>query len=392
MPPGWVPVRSTSAPARESIIATAANNANAAAVATWYGLKPLLDPVELLRDVLVELLVVGDQLVEVRAGAEVGLQLVVGHELLPIVGVVDLLEDVDPERLLALREAGRRHDRADDEVVADREPLRRAGRHALECRGRRARGLERAERPHLAGRAGEESLALARVVHRGHDAALMAGDGRGDRRAGGRRDELERLDPRGGLDAVEPGVLLLPRAGARHDERIGLRGGDEVLRGLPWTVVIHPEVERVEREVGDRREVRRLVRELLDDERGEEGVERDRDDAPVTLVVVHVLERHRARAALAVHRRDRLRRELQGLDDRLHLAGVDVGATARSGADDEFDGLRRWDHRAGAWRTAGRRRDRGHRRTCDRSGAIHRKYGGPMPREVRWHYCDRRHG
>src|SRR6266536_6522453 len=139
MPPGCAPVRSTSAPARE------------AAVATWYGLKSLLDPVELLCDVLVELLVVGDELLELRTRAEVGLQLVVGHELLPIVRLVHLLEHVDPERLLPGGEARGGHDRADDEVVVDREALRFARREVLERAGGRAARLEGAERTQLAG-------------------------------------------------------------------------------------------------------------------------------------------------------------------------------------------------------------------------------------------------
>src|SRR5438445_7904635 len=127
--PDCVPADGLNA-ARESNMATAAISTIAAAVASWYGLtSPLsLDPLELRRDVLMELLVLQDELPELETGLEARLKRVVRHELLPFVGVVDLLEHVDPALLLRLGQPWRRHDRAHDEVVVDGNPLRRACR------------------------------------------------------------------------------------------------------------------------------------------------------------------------------------------------------------------------------------------------------------------------
>jgi hypothetical protein len=49
-----------------------------------------------------ELLVLQDELPKLETGLELGLERIVGHEFLPLVGVEDLLEYVDPEPLLPL--------------------------------------------------------------------------------------------------------------------------------------------------------------------------------------------------------------------------------------------------------------------------------------------------
>src|SRR2546428_1605648 len=107
-----------------------------------------------------KLLVLQDELAELQARLEVRLKRVVVHELLPLVGVEHLLEDVDPERLLGGAEAGRRHDRAHDEVVVDRKTLRLARREACVDASLRAVRRERAERTKLArGLIDRQSLA-----------------------------------------------------------------------------------------------------------------------------------------------------------------------------------------------------------------------------------------
>src|SRR2546430_3917572 len=329
--------------ARESNMATAAISTIAAAVATWYGLTwPLWDPLELRRDVLMELLVLLDELEEVGSGLEVGLERVVAHELLPLVGVVHLLEHIDPELLLSRGESGRRHDRAHDEVVVDRDALRFAGGKAHVDGGRGAGRHERAERPKLLGLVQLESL--ARVVDGGHDTALMSGEGRGDCCARSLGDVRERLRLHRVLDASEECLVLLFCAGAGDGHRVLLGRGDEVLRGLPRAVVIDPEEEGVQSEIGDRGEVRRLERKLLRDDGREEAVERDHHVVHVTRLLVHVLECDRAGAALLIERGHRLRRELLGLDDGRHRARIDVRASAGRGANYELNRVARLDH------------------------------------------------
>src|SRR5438552_8745356 len=214
--PGAVPAEGLNA-ALESNMATAAISTITAAVATWYGLTwPRSDPLELCRDVLVELLVLQDELAELDPGLEVGLERVVAHELLPLVRVVDLLEHVDPECLLPLGEARGRHDRAHDEVVVDRDPLRFACGEARVHGGRRARGHERAERPHLLGLV--ELPAFARVVHGRDHATLVSGDSGRDRRARRLADVGEGQCAHEVLDPAEESLILLSRAGAGHRE------------------------------------------------------------------------------------------------------------------------------------------------------------------------------
>src|SRR5215510_9160703 len=67
------------------------------------------------------------------------------------------------------------------------------------------------------------------------------------------------------LDALLPGNLLhgdvQRRAGARcpicYRSRIGLRGGEELMEGLPWRVAAHHDAERVATQAND-------VGEILD--------------------------------------------------------------------------------------------------------------------------------
>src|SRR4026209_859257 len=175
-PPGNFPDGSGSAAARLSNMATAAIKIMTAAVATWYGLTPWgSHPLVLRRYVDVQLLVVVDERAEVETRSEVGVERVGLHERLPLRRLVDLLEHVDPERLLLWRQAWRRHDRPHDEVVVDRETLRLAGREARKRTGRRACWHERAERTELLLLIQPE--ALARGVSCDLDAALGAGEG-----------------------------------------------------------------------------------------------------------------------------------------------------------------------------------------------------------------------
>src|SRR5207249_12086501 len=98
--PGAVPAEGLNA-ARESNMATAAIRAIAAAVATWQGrTRGSLDPLELGGDVLMQLLVLAEELPEFEPRLEIGRQEEFDDLRLPIGGVVDLLKDVDPERLL----------------------------------------------------------------------------------------------------------------------------------------------------------------------------------------------------------------------------------------------------------------------------------------------------
>src|SRR5207245_11044945 len=119
-----------------------------------------------------KLLVLQDELAELEARLERGVESVVIHELLPFFRVEDLLEDVDPEGLLLRREPRRRHDRSHDEVVVDRYPLRLARRETRVDPGLRALGSERAERPKLLRAGLIEGESPAGVVHRGDGAAL----------------------------------------------------------------------------------------------------------------------------------------------------------------------------------------------------------------------------
>src|SRR5437867_3016178 len=194
-----------------------------------------------------ELLVLKDELAELESRLEAWLKRVVAHELLPLVRVVDLLENVDPELLLPLRQSGWGHDRAHDEVVVDRDPLRRARGKARVYGGRRARGGESAKRPKLLGAGLVQREALARIVHRCDDPPLMTGDRRRDGRTRGLAQIREGLGLHGVLDATEESLVLLLRTVAGDGERVLRRLGDEVLRGLPRAVVVHPQEEGVER-------------------------------------------------------------------------------------------------------------------------------------------------
>src|SRR5512132_1796881 len=198
-------------------MATAAIKIMTAAVATWYGLTPWgSHPLVLRRYVDVQLLVVVDERAEVDAGAEVRIEGVRLHEGLPLRGVVDLLEYVDPEGLLLGSQAGGRHDRPHDVVVVDREALRLAGREARVRSGRRACRCERAERTELLLL--EQTQPFARVVHRDLDAALVAGESGRHRAAAGLRHVPERLCLRELSDPQEHDLVLLLRAGARRYE------------------------------------------------------------------------------------------------------------------------------------------------------------------------------
>src|SRR6266545_4502367 len=198
-------------------MATAAIRIMTAAVATWYGLTPWgSHPLVLRRYVVVQLLVVVDERPEVDARSEVGVKGVRLHEGLPLRGVVDLLEHVDPERLLRRRQAGRRHDRPHDEVVVDREALRLAGREARVRSGGRACRRERAERTELLLLI--ETQPFARVVHRDLDAALMAGEGGRHRSTAGLRHVARDLDAGDLGDAEEHDLVLLLRSGPGRDE------------------------------------------------------------------------------------------------------------------------------------------------------------------------------
>src|SRR5438552_4428772 len=321
--------------ALEPNMATAAIRTITAAVPTWYGLTwPSSHPLELRRDVLMKLLVLKDELAELEPRLEVGLKSVVAHELLPFVRVVDLLENVDPERLLSWRKSRRRHDRPHDEVVVDRDALRLARGKARVHGGGRAGRHERAQRSHLLGLV--ELQAFARVVHGRDDATLMAGDSRRDCGARGLADVGEGLCLHQVLDAAEERLILLFRTGPGYRERILFGRVDEILSGLPWTVVVHPEEEWVEREVGDRREVRRLECELLRDDRREEAVERDHHVVHVAGLLVHVLEGDGAGATLLVQWGYRLGGALLRLYDVRYMRRLYGRNSTRCGSDEEL--------------------------------------------------------
>src|SRR4030095_13861140 len=121
-----------SAVVRVSSIAVAAMATSAIPVSSSYARTPLLEPAVVRRDVAVQLVVVGHELLEVVAGAEVGVEVVLGHEVLPVGRLVRALEQVDPELDLGGAQPGRTHHRAHDVVIGDVQTLLLAGDEILE--------------------------------------------------------------------------------------------------------------------------------------------------------------------------------------------------------------------------------------------------------------------